>query len=736
MEMTGLHHFIASIRSCNHNKALEADVINKELGKIRAKFKDKASLTSYNRRKYTCKLIFISMMGYTINFGQMEGIELLCSKSESDKFIGYLSITMFLDETNELIPLITNTVHMDLESGLEFNITLSLSIICNICSYTFAETMGESVFKLLHTDTLPIVKKRALLTTLRIFKKFPELVPVNQVLTAAVKLIDITQLPGILSSALSLIIGVFSCKKLYLFKHFEDVPDTLDIALIHKVPKVVIMLMIDLTERKGNTTWGTLPWIQTRTLQLLQLCICPNDPGLKTKLWGSVEKTLRLILTSIVSANKNASYSTGSMLTLMVLTEIVGCAVRWSAPCTVMELIAEVLELLKSNTNNYTCLFLKCFNRLSYTKPEHLNYVALSSVHQQFILDCLRSTDASVRKLALHSVYNIASPENIELIVNDLVSLMEVVDESFKCELVPIIAAIAEKHCPSIDSYINILVHLLINHGIHGSNGVWHRFFHVIASHRKGVQIKCANLIFSYLFDAAKLLQPHHLMSPMRLKYRALVQVVCLLLTELSDIYNGLDYPVASIFNALRPFFDSHILADVDWEPVQILLLCAYIKLYYSSGDTELQYTIKGELTRCANSPSLLVQIKCAEYMAIIDTNSEELMRVVMLSTPQTGSPSGNEVHYQDSSPWCRVLQEQPGSQPSANTPMNPQRVNGSITSADGPTKPASHASNTKDTVLDALFSANTVVSTTNGQGATSPEPIQDNSKALDFLFN
>lgn len=50
------------------------------------------------------------MLGYPTNFGQMECLKLITSPYFNDKRVGYLGIMMLLDEKQELLTMITNTL--------------------------------------------------------------------------------------------------------------------------------------------------------------------------------------------------------------------------------------------------------------------------------------------------------------------------------------------------------------------------------------------------------------------------------------------------------------------------------------------------------------------------------------------------------------------------------------------------------------------------------------------------
>lgn len=68
-------------------KEAEEMRINKELAKARAKFKNSAKLSGYDRKKYICKLLYIYMLGYDIDFGHMEAVNLLSSTKYSEKHL-------------------------------------------------------------------------------------------------------------------------------------------------------------------------------------------------------------------------------------------------------------------------------------------------------------------------------------------------------------------------------------------------------------------------------------------------------------------------------------------------------------------------------------------------------------------------------------------------------------------------------------------------------------------------
>lgn len=86
--MKGLTVFVADIRNCTC-KEQEQRRVEKELAKIRAKFTNKKALSSYDKKKYTWKLLYSYMLGYDIDFGHIQAVNLCSGASYSEKTVGY-----------------------------------------------------------------------------------------------------------------------------------------------------------------------------------------------------------------------------------------------------------------------------------------------------------------------------------------------------------------------------------------------------------------------------------------------------------------------------------------------------------------------------------------------------------------------------------------------------------------------------------------------------------------------
>ena len=90
----GLQNFISDLRNAK-SKEEEVSRVQKELANVRKKFNavggklsadgSNPSLSSYQRKKYVWKLVYIHVLGYEVDFGHAEILALVRSSKLSEK---------------------------------------------------------------------------------------------------------------------------------------------------------------------------------------------------------------------------------------------------------------------------------------------------------------------------------------------------------------------------------------------------------------------------------------------------------------------------------------------------------------------------------------------------------------------------------------------------------------------------------------------------------------------------
>lgn len=88
-------------------------------------------------------------MGFNVDFGHLEAVNLVSAQKYSEKQIGYLAVTLFLHEEHELLHLVVNSIRKDLLDHNELNNCLALHAIANVGSKDLGEALSLDVHRLL-----------------------------------------------------------------------------------------------------------------------------------------------------------------------------------------------------------------------------------------------------------------------------------------------------------------------------------------------------------------------------------------------------------------------------------------------------------------------------------------------------------------------------------------------------------------------------------------------------------
>ncbi len=125
-----LRDLIKAVRQCK-TAAEERNVVAKESALLRNAFKEQDST---HRHRNVAKLMYIHMLGYPAHFGQMECLKLIAAPTYPEKRIGYLALMLLLDERQEVLMLVTNSIKNDLVDRNQYVVGLALCTLGNIGS--------------------------------------------------------------------------------------------------------------------------------------------------------------------------------------------------------------------------------------------------------------------------------------------------------------------------------------------------------------------------------------------------------------------------------------------------------------------------------------------------------------------------------------------------------------------------------------------------------------------------
>ncbi|KZV42618.1 AP-2 complex subunit alpha-1 [Dorcoceras hygrometricum] len=487
--MRGLSVFISDIRNCQ-NKEQERLRVDKELGNLRTRFKnEKASLsllnafqncslavlllqcmvgfeyvssgmtckpqglTHYEKKKYVWKMLYIYMLGYDVDFGHMEAVSLISAPKYPEKQVGYIVTSCLLNENHDFLRLAINTVRNDIIGRNETFQCLALTLVGNIGGREFAESLAPDVQKLLISSSVrPLVRKKAALCLLRLYRKNPDVVNVDGWADRMAQLLDERDL-GVLTSSMSLLVALVANNH---EAYWSCLP---------KCVRILERLIRNQDVPQEYTYYGIpSPWIQVRTMRALQYFPTIEDPNTRRSLFEVLQRIL--MGTDVVkNVNKNnASHA--------VLFEALALVMHLDAEKEMMsQCIALLGKFIAVREPNIRYLGLENMTRmLMVTEVQEI-----IKRHQAQIITSLKDPDISIRRRALDLLYGMCDVSNAKDIVEELLQYLSTADFAMREELSLKAAILAEKFAPDLSWYVDVILQLIDKAGDFVSDDIWFR---------------------------------------------------------------------------------------------------------------------------------------------------------------------------------------------------------------------------------------------------------------------
>ncbi|XP_044488303.1 AP-1 complex subunit gamma-2-like [Mangifera indica] len=444
---TRLRDMIRAVRACK-TAAEERAVVRKECAAIRAGMNENDQ--DYRHRNLA-KLMFIHMLGYPTHFGQMECLKSIASAGFPEKRIGYLGLMLLLDERQEVLMLVTNSLKQDLNHSNQYIVGLALCALGNICSAEMARDLAPEVERLLQFRD-PNIRKKAALCSIRIIKKVPDLAE-NFVNPAAALLKE--KHHGVLITGIQLCTDLCKVSKEALEFFRKKCLDS----LVRTLREIVNSPYAPEYDIAGITD----PFLHIRLLRLLRV-LGQGDADAS----DCMNDILAQVATKTES-NKNA-----------------GNAILYECVETIMSI---------EDSGGLRVLAINILGRFLSNRDNNIRYVALNMLmkaivvdaqavqrHRATILECVKDSDASIRKRALELVYLLISESNVKPLTKELIDYLEVSDQEFKGDLTAKICSIVERFSPEKIWYIDQMLKVLSEAGNFVKDEVWHALIVVISN--------------------------------------------------------------------------------------------------------------------------------------------------------------------------------------------------------------------------------------------------------------
>ncbi|KAI0999912.1 AP-1 complex subunit gamma-1 [Podosphaera aphanis] len=455
--MSSLKQFIRNVRA-SKTIADERAVVQKESAAIRASFREESG-DSNVRRNNVAKLLYLFTLGERTHFGQIECLKLLASPRFADKRLGYLGTMLLLDENQEVLTLVTNSLKNDLNHSNQYIVGLALCTLGNIASIEMSRDLFPEIETLLSTAN-PYLRRKAALCAMRICKKAPDLQ--EHFFDKAATLIS-DRNHGVLLCGLTLVTSL--CEA-------DDVEDEEDVegGIVDRFRPLsgILVRTLKALASSGYTPEHdvigvTDPFLQVKILQLLRV-LGRGDP--------QTSEQINDILAQVATNTDS--------------TKNVGNSILYEAVLTILDIEAD---------SGLRVLGVNILGKFLSNRDNNIRYVALNTLikvvavepnavqrHRNTILECLRDPDISIRRRALDLSFTLINESNIRLLIRELLAFLEVADNEFKPIMTSQIGVAADRFSPNKRWHVDTMLRVLSLAGNYVKEQILSSFIRLIAT--------------------------------------------------------------------------------------------------------------------------------------------------------------------------------------------------------------------------------------------------------------
>ena len=429
--------------------------MQKESAAIRASFREE-SHDSNVRRNNVAKLLYLFTLGERTHFGQIECLKLLASPRFADKRLGYLGTMLLLDENQEVLTLVTNSLQNDLKHSNQYVVGLALCTLGNIASIEMARDLFPDIESLISTAN-PYIRRKAAICAMKICRKVPDLQE-HFVEKAKVLLNDRNH--GVLLCGLTLVISMCEVDE-------EEGGDEGAVEAFRPVVPQLVRVLKNLQSSgytpEHDVSGITDPFLQVKILQLFRV-LGRGDP--------STSEQINDILAQ-VATNTESSKNVGN-------------AILYEAVLTILDIEAD---------SGLRVLGVNILGKFLTNKDNNIRYVALNTLlkvvalepnavqrHRNTILECLRDPDISIRRRALDLSFTLIREDNIRVLIRELLAFLEVADNEFKSVMTTQIGIAADRYAPSKRWHIDTMLRVVKLAGNYVKEQILSSFIRLIAT--------------------------------------------------------------------------------------------------------------------------------------------------------------------------------------------------------------------------------------------------------------
>ncbi|KAI0983293.1 hypothetical protein GJ496_001222 [Pomphorhynchus laevis] len=445
---TRLRDLIRNVRTAR-TAAEERSIAQKESAAIRDCFRNENNIW---RCRNVAKLLYLYLLGYPAHFGQLECLKLIASKTFTNKRIGYLGVTLLLDEHQSTHLLITNSLKKDLKSDNNYITSVALSAMAAICS---DQMCRDCLYEVEQLMTSPDVNVR---------KKLPEYAE----------------------------FFAGRIKPLLTDKHHSTVCNG----------AVLLLATLEHQYDRGSSAASFVSIIIRNLKSLLVAGYNPDydvggisDPFLQVYLIKCIRKICSV-------------YGQTDELTFEILAQLAGSteATKNVSNAVLYETVLTIISLIDSN-QSLRILAINILGRFLANPDKNVKYVALGTLlhivkkdrvavqnHQSTIAECLNDFDISVKRRAMQLTFAIIDSSNVKPLIASMIQFLSDCEQEFKGDCASDMFTCLSKYSSDIKWKIDMAIEILQQGGNFVRDDLIPRIIAIIASNCDYHKYACRHL--------------------------------------------------------------------------------------------------------------------------------------------------------------------------------------------------------------------------------------------------
>ena len=436
---------------------------------------EQAKSSYESRRNNVAKLLYLFTLGERTHFGQIECLKLLASPRFADKRLGYLGTMLLLDENQEVLTLVTNSLQKyvlnisflmtcadnellssDLNHSNQYVVGLALCTLANIASIEMSRDLFQQIESLLSTAN-PYIRRKAALCAMRICRKVPDL---QEHFIEKAKLLLSDRNHGVLLCGLTLVTSM--CE--------DDEAEGGEQGIVETFRPLTSGLVRTL---KGLASSGYAPEHDVNGI---------TDPFLQVK----ILRLLRTLGRGDARTSEQINDILAQVATNTDSAKNVGNSILYESVLTILDIEAD---------SGLRVLGVNILGKFLTNKDNNIRYVALNTLikvvavepnavqrHRNTILECLRDPDISIRRRALDLSFTLINEGNVRVLIRELLAFLEVADNEFKPIMTSQIGVAADRFAPNKRWHVDTMLRVLKLAGNYVKEQILSSFVRLIAT--------------------------------------------------------------------------------------------------------------------------------------------------------------------------------------------------------------------------------------------------------------